>query len=93
MANHVLGPLIAKQTLFSGAGYIAGTVTVNTAPAARWVLLRHRRSGLAVATTFSAADGTYQFDRLDPAEEYDVIVRDYARVYKDYIEPAVVPAT
>lgn len=91
MASRLLGALTTKRTLFPGMSYIVGTVTVAGTPAARQVRLRHRRSGIAVQTTFSAADGTYRFDALDPAEEYDVIVVDYARSYKDYIEPAVVP--
>ena len=79
MASLMLGALVYVRAAFSGAGYIAGTVSVAGLPAARHVVLRHRRSGIAVQTTFSAADGTYRFDNLDPAHEYDVIVQDYAR--------------
>lgn len=92
MANQVLGILIKRQTRFAGDGVITGTVTVAAVPAARRVVLRHRRSGIAVANVFSASDGTYQFTTLDPTQEYDVHVSDWSRTWKDYIEPAVVPA-
>jgi hypothetical protein len=79
-----------------GAGFIAGElpdglVTVNSVPSAREVELRHRATRRTIAITFSAADGTYRFDGLDPMQEYDVIGRDWSRTYGDFIAYAILP--
>ena len=81
--------------MFAGAGYIAGEtpglVTVNSAPSAREIEVRHRLSRIVVASMYSAADGTYRFDGLDPNEEFDIIGRDYTRTYNDVIVSRVKP--
>jgi hypothetical protein len=80
---------------FSGPGYIAGEspglVTVNTAAASREIECRDRRTRIVVATTFSASDGTYRFDGLDPNEEFDLIGRDWSGTYNDVIVSRVKP--
>lgn len=80
---------------FSGAGYIAGEspglVTVNDVPSAREVEIRHRRTRIIVATTFSAPDGTYRIDNLNPDQEFDVIARDWSGTYNDVIVSRVKP--
>jgi hypothetical protein len=81
-----------------GPGYIAGTspyglVTVNAVPAARWVEVRHRATRRVIATQFSAHDGTYRFDGLDPAQEFDVIFRDWSQQYNDVIYARVRPCS
>jgi hypothetical protein len=88
--SHAL--LVTSFADMGGAGYIAGTVTVAGAPSARWVEVRHRATRRVVATQFSDADdGTYRFDGLDPAQEFDVIGRDWQRVYEDVQIGAVRP--
>lgn len=96
MAALVLFPrLISVRNLFTGQGYIAGEtpglLTVNGVAASREIEVRHRLTRIVVAVGWSAADGTYRFDGLDPNEEFDVIARDYTRTYKDVVEPAVKP--
>lgn len=77
-------------------GYIAGELpdgllTVNGSPSARKILVFHRSSVLAVAKTFSNPDGTYRIDDLPVDEEFDVIARDYARVWGDVLAYAIKP--
>lgn len=82
--------------LNGGAGYVAGElpdgiVTVNGAPAPRRVDLIHRATCQLIASRFSTADGTYRFDGLDPAEEFDIIGRDWTSTYNDTITSRVRP--
>ena len=89
--------VIATSAEACGPGYIAGggegdppgLVTVVDAPAAREVEVRLRRSRRVIATTFSAADGTYRIDNIRPGVECDVIGRDFARQWQDVIVGAV----
>lgn len=90
MAVIIVGrPTRARWVELGGAGYIAGEapglVTVNGAPAAREVEIRHRHLRMTVDVVQSASDGTYACYGLDPAQEYDVIGRDYACIYNDAI--------
>lgn len=86
----------------SGIAYIAGEqdpdgdtgvglLTVNAAPGAREIEVRHRRTRVVVGRTWSAPDGTYRIGGLNPAEEYDVIARDHTGVYEDCIVGAQLP--
>lgn len=79
----------------AGSGYLAGEdpglVTVAGAPAAREIEIRIRKTRKIMATGFSASDGTWRFDGLDPAVEFDVMARDYAEVYNDVIRARVRP--
>lgn len=84
--------LLLKKDVFAGLGTITGTLKINGVAAEGYVTISHRRSGYPIQTVW-AAGGNYQFTGLDPSQEYDVIARDPNRAYKDYIEPAVVPAT
>ena len=82
--------------IFGGASYIAGEspdglLTVGGAPAARRIDLFVRAGCRCIGSTRSAADGTYAFHGLDPAIEYDLIGRDWARVYGDVIAYAIEP--
>ena len=88
---------ILRAQGIGGPGYIAGTlpngiVTVNTAPASRELEVRHRQSRWTIDVKLSNADGTYRFNGLDPNQEFDVIGRDYSRVYNDVIVSRVKPA-
>lgn len=95
MAIVLFDRLVAIHGYFGGPGFVAGIapgiVTVNGSPGAREVEIRHRNSRMVIATTFSESDGTYRFDGILPGEEYDVIGRDYARVYNDAIVAYVQP--
>ena len=80
----------------STRGYIAGQLpdgllTVNGAPGARKIIVFHRASLVAVAKSFSKTDGTYRIDDLPVDEEFDVIARDYARVWGDVLAYAIKP--
>ncbi len=75
----------------AGQGFVAGKVTVNGALAARRVEVRHAPTRAVLATIFSAGDGAYRFDGLDPAEEFEVIGRDYAGIYNNVIAARVLP--
>lgn len=68
-----------------------GLLTVNAEPAAREIEVRHRLTRTLVATTFSAADGTWQVPDLPSQDEYDIIARDHAGVYEDVIVGAQLP--
>lgn len=86
----------ARRQLVSGAGYIAGEspdglVTVNSAPGARRVEVRHRATLSVVEITFSNADGTYRVNGLDPAQLFDVIATDWTGTYNDVIVSRVLP--
>ena len=91
--GHVKSPL--SPDYGGGAGFIGGTipgiVTVNGAAASRHLYLFLRSSAKIVADTWSADDGTYQFDYLSPDEEFDLVARDHTRTYSDVIIPAINP--
>lgn len=97
MATVVLWPrLVSKRVNFGGAGYIAGElpgglVTVNGAPGGREVEVRHFVTRYLLAVTFSNPDGTYRVDDVDPAEEFEAIGRDWARVYNSVIATRIRP--
>lgn len=96
MTARVAFDIVPRGRLFNGLGYIAGElptgiVTIATAPGARELEVRHRKSRLVVAMAFSAADGTFRFDGLDPNEEFDVIGRDWSQTYNDVIVARVKP--
>lgn len=96
MARVLIQTLISANAYWNGLGFIAGTapfglVTVNGAPGAREVEVRHRKTRMPVATMFSDSDGTYRFDGLNQSEEFDVIARDWAGTYNDAIVARVLP--
>ena len=80
-----------------GSGFIAGRgdgiVTVGGVPAERRIFLFERERLVLIRSTWSAKDGTYLFDRLDPDREYMVMAEDYKRQYEpvvyDFVRPAV----
>lgn len=96
MSSIVISDFSYSNIYWQGGGYIAGEapdglVTVNSVAGARRIEVRHRRSRIVLATTFSASNGTYRFDGLNPAEEFDVIGRDWSRTYGDFIAYAIKP--
>jgi hypothetical protein len=86
----------ARNTIWGGLGYIAGEspglVTVNSVPSERAVEVRHRATRMTVDVVISNPDGTYRINGLDPAQEFDVIGRDYSATYNDVIVSRVKPA-
>ncbi len=57
-----------------GLARLSGTVTVSGSPASRWVMICERRTLDVIAVTKSAADGTWQVNGLDAANELYVAV-------------------
>lgn len=86
----LVGPVLEH---FRGAGYVAGTVTVEGAAASRPVRLYDRVSGTLVAETRSAADGSYRFDGVAAEREFLVLAHDDEDLHNaapaDRIAPAV----
>lgn len=75
-----------KPVSLRGNGYLAGSfpdgiTTLNGVPVAATVRVHYRPiggtfgDGDLIATTQSAADGTWRIDGLDPALKYDIIGR------------------
>lgn len=77
------GYLAGEQDPDEDAG--VGLLTVNAVPSGREIEVRHRLSRALVATTFSAADGTWQVPDLPSLDTYDIIARDHAGAYEDVI--------
>ena len=88
-------PPMRMRVNYQGRGFISGSgtglVTIENVPASRELELRARDTRYLIETIYSNIDGTYRFDYLDENTEYDIIARDYNRVYSDVIIPAVVP--
>lgn len=80
---------------WNGPGYIAGEspglLTVNSVPGARAIFVIERISKVVAGATFSAPDGSYRIDGLDPNQEFDVIARDWTITYNDVIVSRVKP--
>lgn len=87
-----------KEAYYSGYGVIAGTVKEAGSPdlpVKRRVRLYRKQDGVLIKETWSAADGTYQFDRIAQGILYYVISFDHTgnfnAVIKDSITPDVMP--
>lgn len=82
---------------WNGPGFIAGRapglVTVNSAPARRLVFALDRASKLVARSAWSASDGSYRLDCLNPHSQFDIIGRDYTGTYEDVIVSRVQPVT
>lgn len=83
---------------FGGNGQISGTVKEKgqpDQPLVRQVLLYSENTHTLVASTWSEADGTYRFDRLDREQRYTVISTDYRQLYRaviaDNLKPELMP--
>lgn len=77
-------------------GYIAGTgagiVTVGGVAASRKIHVYDVATGILLATTASASDGTYRVDGLDPARKVRVIAVDRDFIYNAVIRDSIKPA-
>lgn len=78
------------------AGYISGTVSEEGTPVDKaMVQLFHKRTGICLARTWSAADGSFQFNHLPAADtgQYFVVAHDvpggtnYKAVIVDQLTP------
>jgi hypothetical protein len=67
---------VGPSPLFRGSGYISGTVTAESVPVARPVRVYDRVSGVLVAETQSATDGTYTVAGIASGREYLVLAHD-----------------
>jgi len=83
---------------FGGNGQITGTVKEKgqpDQPLVRQVLLYNENTHTLVASTWSQADGTYRFERIDPQQRYTVISTDYRQMYRaviaDNLRPEPMP--
>lgn len=97
MALILFNRLQAFTPGYHGAGYIAGevpgVVTVGGAPASRLVRVFEQSSGKLIAETWSAGDGTYRIDGLNPDLKYFVTAFDHEHRFNaaimDNISPVV----
>lgn len=84
----VLG-LTFFRARFGGQGYVAGQgdgiVTIAALPAAREVELREYTTRTTIGTTFSASNGTYRFDSIDPTIALEAIGRDWKGEYDGFL--------
>ncbi len=79
---------------FGGNGQITGTVKEKgqpDQPLVREVLLYSENTHALVASTWSQADGTYRFERIDPQQRYTVISTDYQQLYRAVIADNLKP--
>lgn len=74
-----------------GQGYIAGELRVADIPRARRIWVTERATYRLVAVVFSASNGEYRIEGLNPEIEFDTRGQDWARVYGDDIRNAVKP--
>lgn len=80
---------------FGGNGQITGTVKEKgqpDQPLVRQVLLYSENTHTLVASTWSEADGTYRFERIDPQQRYTVISTDYREMFRAVIADNLMPA-
>ena len=90
----LLGMFMSPFAPYRGVGYIAGTVTVSGNPAVRNVYLCHRATGVLVAKTRSAEDGSYRFDRINTEEEFFALATDATEdAYNAAVADMLTPAT
>ena len=96
MVHPEIGAIRAQ--FFGGNGQITGTVKEKgqpDQPLVRQVLLYSENTHALVASTWSQADGTYRFERIDPQQRYTVISTDYRQMYRaviaDNLRPELMP--
>ena len=90
--GRAIGAPLGTARVYRGTGYIDGVVTVDGQPASRPVRVYDRETGVLVAETTSAADGTYQVDGLAGDREYIVVAIDTARVHNAVVQDRITPA-
>lgn len=75
----------------TGAGRIAGKVTIENIPGSRKVRLYRKHDGLLMRETWSAANGDYSFELLDPNWEYFVVAHDHLRIHNAVVSDMIDP--
>lgn len=75
----------------TGTGRIAGVVTIENIPGARKVRLYRKQDGLLIRQTWSATNGAYSFENLDPNWEYFVVAHDHLRVHNAVVSDMIDP--
>lgn len=75
----------------SGLGRIAGIVTIENIPGSRKVRLYRKHDGMLMRETWSAANGAYSFENLDPNWEYFVVSHDHLRVHNAVVSDMIDP--
>lgn len=82
--------LSALPVLISGS--ISGTVSNGATPVVGYqVRCYYRRTGYAVATAITDANGAYQFVNLDPTDQYMIVAVDAANASNAVIQDYAVP--
>jgi hypothetical protein len=76
---------------FWGDGRVEGSVSIEGEPASRKVRLFDGLTGLLIDETWSAQNGQYRFDFIDPSREYFVLAHDYGRQFNAVIADWVTP--
>lgn len=75
----------------AGNGVVSGVVTIENIPGSRRVRLYRKQDGMLIRETWSAANGAYSFNNIDPAWEYFVVAHDHLRVHNGVIQDMLVP--
>lgn len=75
----------------SGNGRIAGKVTIENIPGSRKVRLYRKTDGLLIRETWSASNGDYSFEGIDPNWEYFVVSHDHLRVHNAVVSDMIDP--
>ena len=86
-----LGAARQWEVQTTGSGTISGTVTIENIPGSRKVRLFRKQDGMLIRETWSAPNGAYSFERIDPNWEYFVVAHDHLRVYNGVIQDMLVP--
>lgn len=74
-----------------GLGYLHGYLRVAGVATSRLIYVTERATYKLVAAGYSAADGYYRFDYLNPEMEFDFRAQDHERVKADAILSARKP--
>ena len=84
-----------RDTEFGGAFKVYGTVarknTPTNVPLRRRVRLHRSRDGMLVRETWSANDGTYEFQNISGQYEYDVIAWDHEMSFRSVVANNLTP--
>lgn len=75
----------------TGKGRIAGVVTIENIPGSRKVRLYRKHDGMLMRETWSATNGAYSFENLDPNWEYFVVAHDHLRVHNAVVSDMIDP--
>lgn len=84
-------PLVASafrndlNITFGGKGHLAGIVKIGTTLVSRKVRLTEASTGVLISEMWSAADGSWRFDRLRTDLLYTVSSHDFDNGYNDVI--------